>query len=50
MSGARIVYGDEERRGSKVLVGKPEGKSLERRRGRWRYNIKMVVQDVQAWT
>ena len=31
-------------------MGKPEGKNLRRRRGRWDDNIKMVVQDGQAWT
>jgi hypothetical protein len=31
----------------RVLVGKPEGKRpLERPRRRWKYNIKMDLQDV----
>jgi hypothetical protein len=38
----------EESRGVyRVLVGKPEGKrSLGRRRGLWKDNIKMALQDV----
>ena len=40
-----------ERRGVyRVLVGKPEGKTLlGRPRGRWEDNIKMDLQEVKCW-
>jgi len=49
--GARIGNGGREKRVSyKVLVGKPEGKNLGRRKGRWEDNSKMLLQDGQLWT
>jgi hypothetical protein len=45
MSRVYSTYG-ESRGTYRVLMGKPEGKPLERPRRRWEDNIKMAVREV----
>jgi hypothetical protein len=44
------MNGGENRNGSRIFVGKPEGKRpLERQRHRWVDNIKMDLRDRMGW-